>query len=307
MRLAILYPALVLTLAPAMAWADGTDPPSAEALFREGRRAADDGDYATACPKFQESYRLDPAPGTLLSMADCEENRGQLARAWQHFRQLCDQLPATDERKAIADARARALEPRAPKLRIVLMATAPARVTRDDIALGRASLGTSLPVDPGRHLIVVTSPGRRERRYEVSIGEREDKEVLVSSGEPVAATVLSRPHAGDVRAPAEDGSVQRTAAFVLGGVGVASFVAGTIFGVAALSNLASSNAACAGNVCSSQEAVNDFHRAQSFAVAADVTIGVGLAFIGTAIFVALTAPHGKRTARSPPMWIGGRF
>src|SRR5450631_560862 len=109
-----LLPSLLLILAPVMARADGADPAAADVLFREGRRDADAGNYALACPKFEESFRLDPAPGTLLNLADCEENRGQLTRAWQHFQQLTDELPATDERRPIAIARARALETRAP-------------------------------------------------------------------------------------------------------------------------------------------------------------------------------------------------
>jgi hypothetical protein len=92
-------------------------------------------------------------------------------------------------------------------------------------------------------------------------------------------------------------------------VGLASFVTGSIFGAAALSLLASSNAGCTGNVCSSPGAVRQFHDAQSFAIAADVTIGVGLVLIGTAVVLALTVPHRSATsAVSPlPIWMGGRF
>jgi hypothetical protein len=320
MRIAPMLPLLVLALTPLAARADSADPAAADALFREGRRAADAGNYAVACPKFEESYRLDPAPGTLLNLGDCEENRGQLARAAQHFRQLYDQLPAADDRRPIADARARALELRAPKLRIVLVTSVSSSVTRDDVTVARSSLGVTLPVDPGRHAIVVTSAGRAAKRYEVSLSEGEFMEISVSAGEPLtdtkplsAVTGAPLPAATEVAtqapAPARDGSVQRTAAYVVGGVGIATFVTGTILGVVALSHLTSANAACTGNICSSQDAVSQFHGAQSFAIAADVTLGVGLAFIGTAIFLALIAPHGSSApvAGSMPMWMGGRF
>ena len=318
MRSALMLSALLISLAPAVAHAEGADSSAADALFREGRQAADAGNYAVACPKFEESYRLDPAPGTLLNLGDCEENRGQLARAWRHFRQLYDRLPATDDRRPIADARARAVEARAPKLRIVLTATSPASVTRDDVLVARGSLGISVPVEPGRHVVVVTSLGRHEKRYEVSVNEGEDKELSVSSGEPqadpgttapVAVATLPAATAAPVavQPPPREGSGQRTAAFVVGGVGLATFVTGTIFGVVALSRLSSANAACTGNVCASQDALSQFHGAQSFAIVSDVAIGFGIALIGTAVFLALTAPHGNATSASMPLWMGGRF
>jgi hypothetical protein len=312
MRCATLYWALLFALLPATARAEGAGPSTAEALFREGRRAADDGNYAVACPKFEESYRLDPAPGALLNLGDCEENRGQLARAWQHFRQLHDQLPPTDDRKAIAEARARAVELRAPKLRVMLIATGPAVVTRDDIVLGRASLGTSVPVDPGRHLIVVTAMGRRDRRYEVSLGEREDRDVSVSSGEPLpeatrplAATVPAPQEA--TQAPAREGRTQRTAAFALGGVGIASLTTGAFLGAVALSHIASSG--CAGNVCSNRDAPSELHGVKAVAIAADITVGLGVSLIGAAVVLALTGHRttGTRATSSVPAWIGGRF
>lgn len=326
MRIAVFLPALLLALAPAVGRAQGGDPAGAEALFREGRQAADAGNYAVACPKFEESYRLDPAPGTLLNLADCEENRGQLARAWQHFRQLSDQLPPDDDRKPVAEARARALAGRAPKLRIVLMVSVPATVTRDGIVLGGASLGTSLPVDPGRHNIVVSAAGRREKRYEVWVGEGDEKEVSVSSGEALpdikAPVVLSeaRTPPSSVAAPVSvlapretieptHGDARRTAGFVVGGVGAASILVGSVFGVVALSQLSSANAGCTGNVCANQGAVDQFHGAQSFAVAADVSVGLGVALLATGIVLVLIAPRAPSThaASAAPIWMGGRF
>src|SRR5450755_1986438 len=82
----------------------------AESLFREGRRAAEVGNYDTACAKFDARRKLDPAPGTLLNLADCEETRGQLTRAWHDFLALADMLPELDERKGVALERARNLE-----------------------------------------------------------------------------------------------------------------------------------------------------------------------------------------------------
>jgi len=293
MRTLVVLGSAFLLVAPAVARAGGKDPAAAEVLFREGRRAADAGDYATACPKFEESYSLDPAPGTLLSLGDCEENRGQLARAWQHFQRLYDQLPPSDRRKRIAAARARSLELVTPRLRIVLMASVPANVVRDDIPLGSASLGTRLPVDPGRHVVVVTSPGRRDMRYEVSVAAGDDKELSVSTGEPLPRTSFTAPASLHESTTAREGD-RRLAAAIVGGAGAALLIPGGILAGVALSQMGQAT---------------QIHQAQSMAIAGDVFIGVGVALIGSAIVLLLTSPHahGARSARAFPLRLEGRF
>src|SRR5512136_2811036 len=74
------------------------DPAAAEVLFREGRKLVAANDFAAACPKFAESQRLDPAVGTLLNWAACEEHVGKLASAWQRWKEALDALPPGDDR-----------------------------------------------------------------------------------------------------------------------------------------------------------------------------------------------------------------
>lgn len=45
----------------------------AELLFLEGRDLFNAGQFASACPKFEQSNALDPAAGTLLNLARCRE------------------------------------------------------------------------------------------------------------------------------------------------------------------------------------------------------------------------------------------
>jgi len=301
---------------------------AADVLFRQGRQAANAGDYGAACALFEESNRLEAAAGTLLNLADCEENLGQLARAWQHFRELDAELPTADPRRRIAAERARALEPRTPKLRIELVSPVPSTVTRDGIALGQASLGLHIPVDPGLHVVIVSSTGRPDKQYEVRVSEGQDVELTVTPEEPPrapdpagaavppaplpdpqpqgpddsAASAMSRNAAGRAQA-------RRTATFVFGGLGVASLSTGAAFGIIALSQLGSSNAGCSAGVCSNEEAINQFHSARSFALAADVTLGVGIACLGAAIALALTERSGASTPRSgwSPATLGWQF
>src|SRR5262245_32765336 len=81
------------------------DESQAEILFREGRAASRAGDWTTACAKFAESHRLDPAPGTRLNLARCEEVAGHPARALAMYRELARALAPDDERSPLVDER----------------------------------------------------------------------------------------------------------------------------------------------------------------------------------------------------------
>ena len=249
----------------------------AEMLFREGRRAADLGNYALACEKFEASHKVQPAPGTLLNLADCEESRGMLTRAWHDFLALADALPETDERKAVALERARSLERSMPRLRVRLArASFDARVFRDGVELGEMTLGVALPVDPGRHFVTVREPGFRERGYTIIINRGEERDLQVEHG--VAS------HGPDPK---------RAIGWTLGGVGVASLAAGAITGVFALTSLSASNAQCPNGKCTDPKGLAQHEQARNFAIASDVLLGVGAALVVTSIIVLVTS-HGHR-------------
>jgi hypothetical protein len=202
------------------------DPIAAEALFTEGRAAAKRGEFAVACPKFAESYRLDPAPGTLLNLADCEEATGKIASAWLHYRQVAEMFPKTDERVAYAHQRVQALEPHMPRLTIDLAAgsSPDTTVQRNGVSLGAASLGSPLPLDPGVHVIIVRSKGRVDRRYVVELGADQKQSIAVDVGD-IAPPTTPPPPETSWWGP------RRTAGVVLGSVGIAAIAAGSVSGV----------------------------------------------------------------------------
>jgi hypothetical protein len=220
------------------AFAQASDPAAADALFRKGREAAEKGDWATACPKFAESQRLDPAPGTLLNLADCEEKLGHLASAYEHFKTALETMAANDDRIPFAKRHIASVEKLVPHLTLSASPDLPAnaRVMRDDVELGSASFGLAIPVDPGAHAVVVLVPGHVERRVNVSLKPGEAQTIALHAGD-VAASASAEPAAAPSPAPAASGATttsagdpRRTLGLVLGAVGVAGIAVGAVTG-----------------------------------------------------------------------------
>ncbi len=146
----------ILLLATTFAHADAA---SAEALFSEGRKLFAEGNYAAACPKFEESNKADPAAGTQLNLAMCWEKLGKTASAWSMYMQVANaSANGRVDRAQVAQQHAAALLPTLSKLAITAPANASIRV--DGVAWSAAATGIATPVDPGRHTIDATAPNK---------------------------------------------------------------------------------------------------------------------------------------------------
>src|SRR5579862_1550121 len=80
---------LHVALATAITRGDGGDVKGqAEALWLRAKTLLASGASPEACALLEESYRLDPAAGTLTAMAVCHEDLGKTATAWAEFNEL---------------------------------------------------------------------------------------------------------------------------------------------------------------------------------------------------------------------------
>ncbi|WP_437720006.1 hypothetical protein [Sorangium sp. So ce861] len=140
------------------------DTAAAQALFDAARQLMAQGKHAEACPKLEESHRLDPGIGTQFNLATCYEQVGRTASAWSTFLDVAGAAKAAGqlEREKVARQRATALEPKLIRLTITAPADAPAdlQVKRDGALVGRAQWGTPVPVDPGKHTVEAWAAGR---------------------------------------------------------------------------------------------------------------------------------------------------
>jgi hypothetical protein len=255
----------------------------AESLFRDARVAMRAGDPERACPLFAESYRLDPAFGTLFNLGACEEARGKLATAWAAFTRLVDVAPDGDDRVIEARARLRALEERVPRLRIVHLEPLPADHTLelDGVALGPGARAGLLRVDPGKHVLRLVASGRAARsiELELTVGQTLTYEVEPLPKAPsaeVTPPVRSRTPVPQTRAvegkPASSTRVGAYVAFGLGGVGVGMSL---VLGAVALRSHDITKTHCPGRVCDS-EGMAAADRGARFASLATASMAAGL-------------------------------
>jgi hypothetical protein len=289
------------------------DPAASEAVFQEGRRLMKEGKFGPACDKFEESYRLDPAVGTLVNLADCEEQTGRTASAWQHWKQAVDQLPAGDRRRYPATLRVAALEKSLAHLTIELAPNAPPDVliTRNGVTLGLPSLGVPLPVNPGKHVIVVSAPGRESAEFEVMVGAAEQRNVSVAPGAVLRGeqpTLSSKPkprrvterHAHVQRAAEPQSSVS-AGTWVLLGTGAAGIGLGALFAVRAHSARQDAEALCpseAGRRRCWADARDALDRDERNSILADVSFAVGALATGAGLYLLLTSKPESTSQRA---------
>src|SRR5882724_7680569 len=134
-------------------WAAAQDTTRADETFHAGRELMKDGKLGEACPKFEESQRADPASGTLLALAYCQELSGLLASSHANYLAAAD-LAAKEgqaERQRAAGERAEGLSKRVSTLTIIvppeLGRQAGLKVRRDGIEVDRISYNVRIPLN----------------------------------------------------------------------------------------------------------------------------------------------------------------
>ena len=177
---------------PSRALAQAEDQAGARALFTEGKRLMKAGKYAEACPKLEAAQKLYSSAGILLNLGDCYEKIGRTASAWARFGEAVSVATRSNRSEDADEARRRqeALEPALVRLVIRVPAPVPGLVvTRDGATLDEGTWGTTLPVDPGEHLVRAEAPGYEPWSTSVSISKRGDTLAVRVPKLSAAATV----------------------------------------------------------------------------------------------------------------------
>jgi hypothetical protein len=231
------------------------DPAAAQELFDQAQALMRQQRWAEACPKLEESQRLDPGDGTVLHLAACREHEGKIATAWALYEDALVAAKRTNnkDRRRIAQDRIEYLTPRLHRLRLKVASgdkkLASFKIVRDDTSIGAALWNEPFPIDPGAHTIIATADGYKKWSRSIDIPTSSGEttvDVPVLEPEPSAAP--AKPKEEPKKLTIEEatrGDSQRTIGLAVGGIGVAGLVTGAIFGAFAFSKQSQADSNCA--------------------------------------------------------------
>jgi hypothetical protein len=218
----------------------------ADKLFDEGAALMKQQKYADACPKFEQSNKLDPQVGGLLWLADCYEKNGQTASAYKTYKdaqKMAIERKDKQQRDKVAQKHIGQLEGHLTKLTILAPQEGKPEgleVMRDGEKLGVSDLGLAVPLDPGMHVVSATAPKFKawEKKLEVS-GDGNTVTVTVGPLEKEESAAPPPPHVVEEGDP---GTTFHVAGLVVGLSGLVAIGIGSAFGVIAMGKLSDSNA-----------------------------------------------------------------
>lgn len=282
--------------------------------------------YQEACPRFEASLNLVYGVGTMFNLADCWEQVGRTASALLMFRRVAATAKTNgeDERARVATARAAALEPRVPKLRINVASAGDIEIKRNGERVPDADLQSPAFVDPGKHKVLASSPGKRPWSSEliiardtvlvtVTVPPLEEvnavapprTEIPIAGAAPPTQTLdaaPARPLIFPPDSPPRSSPALRNLGLVIGGAGVGALTAGVAFALQYRSNDQDARAVCPqSSGCTRAEVaqhagfVSDARRARTLAY---VGFGVGAAALSSAAVLLLWKVDGEPTSLS---------
>lgn len=269
-----------------VAVAQSADAVKADALFREGRALMKKKDFEPACKKFSESQRLDPAAGTLVNLSECVEERGRLADAVRALRDALTLLKPSDDRIPKVKEQIAALSGRVPRLVLKVPPEFPrgTKVLVDGVEHDAQSLGGSIEVNPGEHVVELAVPGKPRRRWRVNVKEGQEREVAVGDAvmKPVDPAARKPPY--------------RTLGYVLGGVGLIALALGTGSYLDFKDKESEREGICPSEQnCTKEEIARDAQLEDDANAAgrlAAIEFGTGLLTVGAGVFLVLYTPTG---------------
>jgi serine/threonine-protein kinase len=304
---------------------------SAEFLFDEGLTLMKKGQFKDACPKLENSQRIEPAVGTLLYLAECYERIGRVSSAWVTFREAASlaRASAQPQRASIAQARADRAKSEIAILTIEIppevRSIAGLAVRCGPVSVNVALESVDVPLDPGEVTLEATAPGYLTFSRQVHIETKGRSRIVISALEPLPsrATEVASP-SRHVSPAIEMGTVSTgihatappptrsspgfhrpipVTSIALGGLGLVGLGIGTYFGLSAISKASDARTICPNGTCTEQRGETLMNDARSAARLSNVTIGLGATALAAGLVLYLIRPEhaSAQTASLGPM------
>lgn len=291
-------------------------------LFREGRALMTSGSIRQACDAFAQSYRIRPAHGTLLNLAVCLEQSGDLVAAFYRFEESLSAAVADGraDREQLVRTHLEALRTKLSWLTIELDAGVDAseldlRVSCDGVAVRE---GAPIPVMPGSHVVRASAPDRVpfETALTTVAGGSEVVRIPALAVLKEAArrpSVVAAPLAASRPTPSRSGATaptmkptqtwRGTLSVSLLTAGIGSLWVGALCGARAISDANEIERLCADRRCGTDWSLSRAQRledrAKVAARVADVTLPLGALAIGASLYLSLTrSPAPRATTAS---------
>jgi hypothetical protein len=258
----------------------------ADALFQRGVELMKADRCSDAIPAFLQSNSLDPSASTLVNLGTCYARLGRKATAWKTYQRAA--VMAQAERDDAVRERAlqamAILGPALTKIQIVMPSNSPALSLR----LNGEPLvnydGLPIPLDPGESVIEAAAPGREPWRHAVTANDLGATLVIqVPDLAPAPSRVLPAPLEG------KNSPNLRMPGAIIAGVGLASILVGSIFGLSAAQSYDDSHAYCSGNRCT-PPGIDLRDRASTKAAVSTWTVSLGLVATATGAVMWLVSP-----------------
>ncbi len=282
--------------------------------FRVGVQLEAAGDWAGALAQFEAVARVKMTPAVRFHIARCQHKLGSLLEALGGYRLAAheaSQDPKSAETLSEAEAGIAEVEAKIPKLTIELGAGAEAAtVTLDGVALGDASIGKEVPVNPGAHTIRYTLPDGKTEQRVVRVQEGDSKKVKLTG----AVADTSEPvHEDKVPDKGSEGD-SSVLPWVAIGVGGASLLTSGVFYLMRSSTIKDHDDQCVDNVCPSS-LEDTGNKGKTYGTVGNITLGVGLVGLGVGTVMLLMdgQPAGgtessaskRRPGRNLTVMVGG--
>lgn len=301
-----------LFLQPAAADPGASERETARALMTEGDKLRAAGDLRAALTRYQAAHAIVHAPTTGLDLARVQAQLGLLVEARSTASEVIHHPAAAAEPAVFGAARKEAtalandLETRVPSVKVdVQPAGLSYTVSIDGVGLP-AEIG-KLPykVNPGPHSLRVDAAGYDTAHRQVTLTDGETQTVsILLVQQPLAATPQTTSPGSQLPAASITGRDQalddaRDAGRLRGmiglGVGGASFVAGTLTGVMALSMGSDVKGHCDNNLCDPSQR-DSLSTANTLANISNITLPIGLVGIAYGLYELLTLPSAQPAA-----------